>query len=88
MTGQLEATLAEKLGEAWRRPGDERTVSSRKARSSGSSPAASADLHAHQLDRSRSRELLDAVLGDGVGATDEHPQRCRLVEEAGVEDER
>ena len=27
MTGQLEATLAEKLGEAWRRPGDERTVS-------------------------------------------------------------
>ena len=27
MTGQLEATLEEKLGEAWRRPGDERTVS-------------------------------------------------------------
>jgi monothiol glutaredoxin len=27
MTGQLEATLDEKLGEAWRRPGDERTVS-------------------------------------------------------------
>ena len=27
MTGQLEATLQEKLGEAWRRPGDERTVS-------------------------------------------------------------
>ena len=26
MTGQLEATLEEKLGEAWRRPGDERTV--------------------------------------------------------------
>jgi monothiol glutaredoxin len=27
MTGQLEATLDEKLGETWRRPGDERTVS-------------------------------------------------------------
>jgi monothiol glutaredoxin len=27
LTGQLEATLDEKLGEAWRRPGDERTVS-------------------------------------------------------------
>ena len=27
VTGQLEATLEEKLGEAWRRPGDERTVS-------------------------------------------------------------
>ena len=27
LTGQLEATLEEKLGEAWRRPGDERTVS-------------------------------------------------------------
>ena len=27
MTGQLEATLEEKLGQAWRRPGDERTVS-------------------------------------------------------------
>jgi monothiol glutaredoxin len=27
VTGQLEATLGEKLGEAWRRPGDERTVS-------------------------------------------------------------
>jgi monothiol glutaredoxin len=27
VTGQLEATLDEKLGEAWRRPGDERTVS-------------------------------------------------------------
>jgi monothiol glutaredoxin len=27
MTGQLEATLAERLGEAWRRPGDERAVS-------------------------------------------------------------
>ena len=27
MTGQLEATLEEKLGETWRRPGDERTVS-------------------------------------------------------------
>ena len=26
MTGQLEATLEEKLGESWRRPGDERTV--------------------------------------------------------------
>jgi monothiol glutaredoxin len=26
MTGQLEATLDEKLGETWRRPGDERTV--------------------------------------------------------------
>jgi monothiol glutaredoxin len=26
-TGQLEATLDEKLGETWRRPGDERTVS-------------------------------------------------------------
>jgi monothiol glutaredoxin len=26
MTGQLEATLDEKLGESWRRPGDERTV--------------------------------------------------------------
>jgi monothiol glutaredoxin len=25
-TGQLEATLDEKLGESWRRPGDERTV--------------------------------------------------------------
>lgn len=25
-TGQLEATLGEKLGESWRRPGDERTV--------------------------------------------------------------
>jgi monothiol glutaredoxin len=27
VTGQLEATLDEKLGESWRRPGDERTVS-------------------------------------------------------------
>jgi monothiol glutaredoxin len=27
VTGQLEATLDEKLGKAWRRPGDERTVS-------------------------------------------------------------
>jgi len=27
LTGQLEATLEEKLGESWRRPGDERTVS-------------------------------------------------------------
>ncbi|HXV34429.1 MAG TPA: glutaredoxin domain-containing protein [Gaiellaceae bacterium] len=27
VTGQLEATLAEKLGDSWRRPGDERTVS-------------------------------------------------------------
>ena len=27
VTGQLEATLGEKLGESWRRPGDERTVS-------------------------------------------------------------
>jgi monothiol glutaredoxin len=27
VTGQLEATLEEKLGESWRRPGDERTVS-------------------------------------------------------------
>ncbi|MGH3010420.1 MAG: glutaredoxin family protein [Gaiellaceae bacterium] len=27
VTGQLQATLAERLGEAWRRPGDERTVS-------------------------------------------------------------
>jgi len=27
MTGQLEATLDERLGESWRRPGDERTVS-------------------------------------------------------------
>jgi monothiol glutaredoxin len=27
LTGQLEATLEEKLGEAWRRPGDERTAS-------------------------------------------------------------
>ena len=27
VTGQLEATLEEKLGQAWRRPGDERTVS-------------------------------------------------------------
>jgi monothiol glutaredoxin len=27
VTGQLEATLEEKLGEAWRRPGDERTLS-------------------------------------------------------------
>ncbi len=27
VTGQLEATLDERLGEAWRRPGDERTVS-------------------------------------------------------------
>jgi monothiol glutaredoxin len=27
MTGQLEATLDEKLGQTWRRPGDERTVS-------------------------------------------------------------
>jgi monothiol glutaredoxin len=27
MTGQLEATLDEKLGETWRRPGAERTVS-------------------------------------------------------------
>ncbi len=27
LTGQLEATLDEKLGEMWRRPGDERTVS-------------------------------------------------------------
>ena len=27
LTGQLEATLDEKLGETWRRPGDERTVS-------------------------------------------------------------
>ena len=27
LTGQLEATLEEKLGETWRRPGDERTVS-------------------------------------------------------------
>ena len=27
ITGQLEATLDEKLGESWRRPGDERTVS-------------------------------------------------------------
>jgi monothiol glutaredoxin len=27
MTGQLEATLDKKLGETWRRPGDERTVS-------------------------------------------------------------
>ena len=27
VTGQLQATLEEKLGEAWRRPGDERTVS-------------------------------------------------------------
>jgi monothiol glutaredoxin len=27
MTGQLEATLDGKLGETWRRPGDERTVS-------------------------------------------------------------
>ena len=27
LTGQLQATLEEKLGEAWRRPGDERTVS-------------------------------------------------------------
>ena len=26
VTGQLEATLDEKLGESWRRPGDERTV--------------------------------------------------------------
>jgi monothiol glutaredoxin len=26
-TGELEATLDERLGEAWRRPGDERTVS-------------------------------------------------------------
>lgn len=26
VTGQLEATLEEKLGESWRRPGDERTV--------------------------------------------------------------
>jgi monothiol glutaredoxin len=26
-TGQLEATLDERLGETWRRPGDERTVS-------------------------------------------------------------
>ena len=26
VTGQLEATLQEKLGESWRRPGDERTV--------------------------------------------------------------
>ena len=26
LTGQLEATLDEKLGESWRRPGDERTV--------------------------------------------------------------
>jgi monothiol glutaredoxin len=26
VTGQLEATLHEKLGESWRRPGDERTV--------------------------------------------------------------
>jgi monothiol glutaredoxin len=26
-TGQLEATLDERLGESWRRPGDERTVS-------------------------------------------------------------
>ena len=27
LTAQLEATLEEKLGESWRRPGDERTVS-------------------------------------------------------------
>jgi len=27
VTGQLEATLEERLGESWRRPGDERTVS-------------------------------------------------------------
>ena len=27
VTGQLQATLEEKLGESWRRPGDERTVS-------------------------------------------------------------
>ena len=26
VTGQLEATLDERLGESWRRPGDERTV--------------------------------------------------------------
>jgi monothiol glutaredoxin len=27
LTGQLEATLDERLGDSWRRPGDERTVS-------------------------------------------------------------